>query len=258
MSHSKREPFAIRHRIGALGISFDLILPSIGSWRLEILFYSPNCVIEDMYTDAVAVPTGYFRGVAAKRDRLSGVSLRAASWEPSHTTKLGRHDVRATAPSPSPVSHIRRCSRLKAIWPHLGPFTVSNPGRGRKPLIAQGKDLRGLLKSIIRLRLIVIGAPAAPPACLPVRVQHRRTSDEALTNLPTTHVAATSINMGSAPRPLVPAASRTVCHRLYSRWLQQVGGAGSPGRSTSPRAHLSVHSRGNTALLRGPKLGHVG
>lgn len=29
-----------------------------------------------MYTDAVAVPTGYFRGVDAKRDRLSGVSLR--------------------------------------------------------------------------------------------------------------------------------------------------------------------------------------
>lgn len=68
-----------------LGCSFDLIPLSIGSWRLEILFYSPNCVIEViMYTDAVAVPTGYFRGVAAKRDRLSGVSLRRHSWEPSH------------------------------------------------------------------------------------------------------------------------------------------------------------------------------
>lgn len=42
---------------------------------------------------------------------------------------------------------------------------MSNPGRGRKPLIDHGKELRGLLKSIIRLRLIVIGPPATSLAC---------------------------------------------------------------------------------------------
>lgn len=105
-----------------LGCSLDQIPLSIGSWRLEILFYSPNCVIEViLYTDAVAVPTGYFRGVSAKRDRLSGVSLRRAKAESLLTTKLARHDVRATAPLPSPVSHVRRCPRLQAIWPHLCP-----------------------------------------------------------------------------------------------------------------------------------------
>lgn len=103
-----------------LGCPLDQIPLSIGSWRLEILFYSPNCVIEViLYTDAVAVPTGYFRGESAKRDRLSGVSLRRAKTECLLTTKLARHDVRATAPLPSPVSHVGRCPRLQAIWPHL-------------------------------------------------------------------------------------------------------------------------------------------
>lgn len=96
-----------------------------------------------MYTDAVAVPTGYFRGVAAKRDRLPVVSLTAAklgeSLRTNKSAKLARHDVRATAPLPSPVSHIRHCSHLQAIWPHRWPSTVSNPGRGRKPLIDQGR-----------------------------------------------------------------------------------------------------------------------
>ena len=174
-------------------------------------------MIEDVYTDTVAVPTGYFRGVAAKRNRPPGVSLRRQAGSlPTLDAKLAQRDVRATAPLPPPVSHIRRCPRLEAVWLHLGPFTVSNPGPGRKPLIHQGKDLRGLLKSIIRLRLIVIGAPATPPACLPVRVQHpgkiRQGPHESPKNPCGCHV--NQYGIGSPPS--VPAASRIVCGRQYS------------------------------------------
>lgn len=139
---------------------------------------------------------------------------------------------------------------------------MPNPGRGRKPLNDQGKDLRGLLKSIIRLCLIVIGAPATALTCEGAAYGK---SAEALMNLPTTHVGWASpprhpVNQyGIVPRYLVLAASRMVCGRQYSTRPQQVGGADRPEDQPHPvLISFSAHGWDTTALLQGPKLGHGG
>jgi hypothetical protein len=158
-----------------------------------------------------------------------------------------------------PLSAIFRCCQRLAIWPHLWSSTVSNAGRGRKPLINQGKDLRGLLKSIIRLRLIVIGAPAARLAS-----ERAASRNKALTNLPTTHV-----RMGLT----TPLPRQSIWERCSAAWswqprglcavgsalgrLQQEGGADRPEDQPQPvLISVSVHSWDTTMLLRGPKLGH--
>lgn len=127
-----------------LGCSFGLIPLSTGSWRLEILFYSSNCVIEDiMYTDAVAVPTGYFRGVPAKRDRLSGVSLRRHSWEPSHAharTRPSRGMTFGRLPRrlpPSAIFAVAHAFRPSGHICHV--HSVSSPGRGWKTAHQSGQ-----------------------------------------------------------------------------------------------------------------------
>lgn len=81
----------------------------------------------------------------------------------------------------------------------------------------KSKDLRGLLKSIIRLRLIVIGAPAALG---PVSGQYQETSGKALADstnrqwgMGLTTLLSPTINVGSIPRCLISAALRVVCGR---------------------------------------------
>lgn len=118
-----------------------------------------------MYTDAVAVPTGYFRGVSAKRDRLSGVSLRRAKAESLLTQQSSRGMTFGRQPRCLPLSAMFAVAHAFRPSGHIFALHSVESWTRTKTAHRSGKELRGLLKSIIRLCLIVIGAPAAPLAC---------------------------------------------------------------------------------------------
>lgn len=166
-----------------------LIPPSTPSF-----FLASMACLDTKYTGAVAVPRRYFRGEGRPPSAIGypksvtaggkAVSLEAFPQQSSRGMTFGANNPIAFPCQPySPFLSPR--GNLATSW---SSSTVSSPARRRKPRIIQGKDLRGLLKSIIRLRLIVIGAPGGHPACLPVSVQHRESSAKTLMNLPAIHV----------------------------------------------------------------------